>query len=119
MAVDLGLVDLVSEALEPFGTVTARPMMGGRTLYLDGTVFAILAEDRLWFKADGQSDAEWDAMGAPRFTYTFPNGRVGGMNYRLSPEEAYDDPDELRRLGLLAVEAGRRAPAKKPRKKAQ
>lgn len=117
MAVDPGLVDLVAEALEPLGTLTSRNMMGGRTLYLDGTVFAILGDDRLWFKADAESDAAWDAMGAERFTYTFPDGRVGGMNYRRAPEDVYDDPDEMRRLALLAVEAGRRAPPKKPRAK--
>ena len=38
-------------------------MMGGATLYCDGTVFAILAFDELWFKADAESDAAWDAAG--------------------------------------------------------
>lgn len=116
MAVDEGQIALLTEALEPVGHVTSRAMMGGRTLYLDGIVFAIFALDRLWFKADATSDAAWDAMGATRFTYTFKDGRMGSMNYRASPEEAFDDPDELRRLALLGLEAGRRAPAKKPRK---
>ena len=37
MAVDEGLVEWTKEALEPIGTVTFRRMMGGATLYLDGT----------------------------------------------------------------------------------
>lgn len=117
MAVDPGLVELVTEALEPLGSLSSRAMMGGRTLYLDGTVFAILGDDKLWFKADAESDAAWDAMGAPRFTYEFADGRVGSMNYRRAPDEVYDDADEMRRLALLALEAGRRAPPKKPRAK--
>lgn len=117
MAADRGLVDLVAEAMEPLGTVTSRAMMGGWTLYLDGTVFALVGDDVLWFKADATSDAAWDAMDAPRFTYDFPNGRMGTMNYRRAPEDAYDDADELRRLAMLAVEAGRRTPPKKPRAK--
>ena len=117
MPADRGLVDLVAEALEPVGAVTSRAMMGGWTLYLDGTVFAIVGDDTLWFKADGASDAAWDAMGAARFTYEFPNGRIGSMNYRRAPENAYDDADEIRRLAALAVEAGRRAPVKKAKRK--
>ena len=115
MAVDQGLIDWVAEAMEPAGIVTKRAMMGGATLYLDGIVFAIVAFDALWFKADAVSDAEWDAAGAPRLTYEMAEGRTGQMNYRRAPDDVYDDPDELRRWGLLAVGAGQRAPAKKPK----
>ncbi len=113
MAVDPGLVDLVTEALEPLGVVTSRNMMGGRTLYLDGTVFAIVADDALWFKADKVSDAQWDAAGAARFTYVMGEGRTGSMNYRRAPDGVYDDAEELRRWAGLAVEAGVRGPAKR------
>ncbi len=70
MAADVGLVAWVEEAMAPLGQVTGRAMMGGRTLYHDGTVFAIVAEDQLWFKADAVSDAWWDEAGAERFTYS-------------------------------------------------
>jgi len=36
MAADQGLIDWVSEAMEPVGRVTRRAMMGGATLYVDG-----------------------------------------------------------------------------------
>ena len=52
MSIDEGLLAWVEEALEPLGRVTNRPMMGGATLYLDSTVFAILADGDLRFKAD-------------------------------------------------------------------
>ena len=113
MAVDRGLVAWVEEALAPLGRVTARAMMGGATLYLDGVVFAIVADDLLWFKADGVSDAIWDGEGCPRFTYTMGEGRTGTMNYRRAPDDCYDDADALRRWATLAVEAGGRAPARK------
>lgn len=111
-----GLVDWVAEAMAPV-VVTSRAMMGGRTLYGDGVVFAIVADDQLWFKADAMSDGEWDAQGAARFTYAMSDGRTGSMNYRLAPDDCYDDPDALRQWGALALEAGRRAPAKKRRAK--
>ncbi|HEU0043024.1 TfoX/Sxy family protein [Sphingomonas sp.] len=106
-----GLIELVAEAMAP-GVVTSRAMMGGRTLYCDGTVFAIVADDLLWFKADKVSDAEWDGADAPRFTVQMGD-RVGSMNYRRAPDDCYDDPDALRRWGWLALEAGMRAPPKR------
>jgi DNA transformation protein len=117
MSIDEGLLAWATEALEPLGRVTMRRMMGGATLYLDGTVFAILDEEQLWFKADAASDAEWDEAGCERFTVTFADGRSGSMNYRRAPLDVYDDPDEMRRWARLALEAGLRAAAKKrPRK---
>ncbi|MBN8816689.1 MAG: TfoX/Sxy family protein [Sphingomonas sp.] len=117
MAADQGLIDWVAEAMEPIGSVTKRAMMGGATLYVDGTIFAIIShDDVLWFKADAESDAVWDDAGCERFTFEM-NGKSGSMNYRRAPDDVYDDPDELLRWGLIGLDAGRRAPAKKPKKK--
>ena len=110
-----GLVEWVAEAMTP-GVVTSRAMMGGRTLYCDGTVFAIVADDLLWFKADAVSDAVWDDEGAPRFTFQMGE-KTGSMNYRRAPDDCYDDPDALRRWGTLGLEAGMRAPVRKAKAK--
>ncbi|HET7816073.1 MAG TPA: TfoX/Sxy family protein [Sphingomicrobium sp.] len=113
MSVDEGLLAWVKECLEPVGRVTMRPMMGGATLYLDGTVFAIIADGDLWFKADKLSDPAWDEAGAERFTYRMGDGRTGSMNYRRAPADVHDDPDAMRHWAGLALEAGLRAPRKK------
>lgn len=118
MSVDPGLVDWIEEALAPLGRLTSRNMMGGATLYLDGTIFAIVGLDELWFKADEETDALWDAEGRDRFSYVFSDGRVGTMNYRRAPLDVHDDADAMRRWTRVALEAGRRAAAKKkPRKR--
>ena len=114
MAVDAGLVAWIEQAMAMLGVVTARAMMGGRTLYCDGVVFAILVDDALWFKADAASDAIWDAAEAQRFTYA-RDGGTATMNYRRAPDDCYDDADEFRRWARLALEAGARASAKKRR----
>ena len=113
MSFDEGLLAWVSEALEPLGRVTMRRMMGGATLYLDGTVFAILDDSEIWFKADEESNAIWDFEGCVRFAVTFKDGRVDTMNYRRGPLDVYDDPEAMRGWARLAVEAGLRAAAKK------
>ncbi|MBB5711754.1 TfoX/Sxy family protein [Sphingomonas xinjiangensis] len=115
MAVDHGLVEWVREVLEPIGSVTMRPMMGGATLYLDGTVFALVAQDELWLKADAQSDYLWDEAGCDRFTYDVA-GTAKSMNYRRAPSEVHDDPDTMRKWAALAVAAGQRAPIKRKRR---
>jgi DNA transformation protein and related proteins len=111
------LIAWIEEALAPLGSVASRAMMGGRTLYCDGVIFAILADDDLWFKADATSDAVWDAAGCERFTYDM-GGKTGVMNYRRAPGDVHDDMDEMRRWAEIAIAAGLRGQAnKKPRKK--
>ncbi len=117
MSIDECLLGCDEDELEPMGRVTMRKMMGGAALYLDGTVFAIMDDGELWFKADPETDAVWDEAGCGRFAVTFKDGRVDTMNYRRVPADCYDDPEELQRWAKLAVEAGLRAAAKKkPRK---
>jgi DNA transformation protein and related proteins len=117
MSVDAGLIEWIGEALEPVGTLTRRAMMGGATLYLDGTVFAIIASGGgLWFKSDAVSDAIWDGEGCERFTFEM-GGKTGSMNYRRAPDDVYDDADAMRHWAAVALAAGQRAPVKKPKKR--
>jgi DNA transformation protein and related proteins len=117
LSVDEGLYAWVQEALEPLGIVTMRKMMGAATLYLDGTIFAIMDEGELWLKSDAEADAVWDEAGCERFSVTFRDGKVDTMNYRNAPSDVYDDAEALQRWAGLAVEAGLRSAAKKkPRK---
>lgn len=118
MAFDESLYEWVQEALEPVGRVTMRRMMGAAVLYLDGTVFAVVDEEQIWLKSDGESDPIWDAEGCERFTFTSKDGRVETMNYRRAPLDVYDDPEAMQRWARLALAAGLRSAAKKkPRKK--
>lgn len=115
MSLDAGLIDWVSEAMAPAGSVTHRRMMGGATLYLDGVVFAILTRDGgFWFKADRDSDALWDAAQCARFTYD-RDGAVATMNYRRAPDAVYDDADAMREWAAHAIAAGMRAPVRRKR----
>jgi len=116
MALDTALIDWVAEALEPVGTVTFRRMMGGATLYCDGTIFAIAVMDALWFKADAESTPAFEAAGCELFSYQRED-RVATMNYRRAPDEVYDDPDAMREWAALGIAAGLRAPAGRSKRK--
>lgn len=117
MSDNQALLAWVEEALAPLGRVSMRRMMGGATLYLDGTVFAILDLGEIWFKSDAESDAVWDGENCPRFTYSFADGRSGTMNYRRGPTDVYDDAEAMQHWARLALEASFRAASKrKPRR---
>ena len=115
MAYDAALVGWVEEAMAPVGTVTMRRMMGAATLYCDGLVFAVV-DDALWLKGDAASDADYDAAGCERFSFTGSDGVVQTMNYRRAPDDCLDDAEALRHWAEVALAASRRTAAKKPRK---
>ncbi len=55
MAVTEGFKDFVQDLLGDFGPVGIRNMFGGAGVYADGVMFAILADDTLYLKADETS----------------------------------------------------------------
>jgi DNA transformation protein len=118
MAFDAGLVEWMREALEPVGAVTMRHMMGVATIYLDGTIFAVVDDEAIWLKSDAESAATFEAAGCERFTFTTKDGRQESMNYRRAPADVYDDADAMREWAALAVAAGERGKTKKRSKKA-
>ncbi|MBX3595715.1 TfoX/Sxy family protein [Sphingomonas sp.] len=115
MAADAGLIAWAKEALEPLGHVTHRAMMGAAVLYCDGTVFAVVDAEAIYFKADATSAPAWDAAGCPPFTFTNKQGETVSMNYRRAPDDVYDDADAMREWAALGIAAGQRAPVKRKR----
>jgi DNA transformation protein len=113
MPIDEGLYAWLEEALEPMGRLSLRKMMGGATLYLDGTIFGIMVDGELWLKSDAEADPIWDAVSRERFTVAFKDGSMDQMNYRRAPSDVYDDADELQRWVSVSLEAGRRRVVKK------
>ncbi len=93
-------------------------MFGGQSLYLDGRIFAIIADEALWFKCDALSAPAWEAEGCPLFTFNFGDGKMAGtMNYRRAPDDVYDDAEAMRHWAGLGIEAAKRAPIRKPKMK--
>ncbi len=83
-------------------------MFGGWGLFLDGIMFALVADGRLYLKVDGETEAQFADAGAEPFTYRSPS-RTVQMSYREAPDGGLEDSDELLPWARLAVEASRRA----------
>ncbi len=104
----------VCEQLAPLGTITARNMMGGKTLYCDGTIFALIGHGDVYLKADDENRPLFEAQGWPAFRPD-PN-ESGTMSYYLVPADVLENRDELARWAAEAIAAGQRSASKKKRK---
>ena len=70
--------------------------------------FALIADDRLYLKADEQTQGEFASHGLARFSYT-ARGKTHEANYFEAPPEAFDAPHEMARWVRLALDAALRA----------
>ncbi|MCW5940081.1 MAG: TfoX/Sxy family protein [Fimbriimonadaceae bacterium] len=64
MPVTEAAVKMFLDRLEPVGGITHRKMFGGVGLYCGGVFFAVIDDDRLYFKSDAETDPQYDAHGA-------------------------------------------------------
>lgn len=115
MPVSQAFRDYVLEMLEPLGGVTARRMFGGAGLYLDGSIFGLIAGDILYFKVDDDNRADYETAGTGPFV-PFEDGRMT-MPYWEVPADVMEDSAELCAWARKAWQAGRRAEKAAPKAK--
>ena len=116
MSIATGFRSYVLDQLSQIAPVTTRSMFGGLTFFQDGRAFALIAEDRLYFKVDATNRVDFEAKGmGPFLPFGDPEKP---MAYYELPEEALEDLDELKIWveKALAV-AIRAAKTRKPRPK--
>jgi len=119
MATSSGYLDFVTEQLACVGFVAARRMFGGAGIFRDGVMFALVADETLYFKADETNRPDYEAEGLEAFAYATSSGRNTIMSYWRVPERLFDDADEMRAWAGKALAAAERGQLKKaaPRKK--
>ncbi len=99
--------DYLQEAFREFGPIDTRRMFGGHGVYFDGLMIGLVADDTLYLKADIESAPVFREHELPQFMYPKGNKMVG-MSYYLAPEEALEDPSEMREWAQLAYDAALR-----------
>ncbi|MEQ8344540.1 MAG: TfoX/Sxy family protein [Sneathiellaceae bacterium] len=95
MSVSTEFESFVQDLLEPMGPIAIRHMFGGAGVYCRGAMFALIADDVLYLKADPDSSDSFEALGCEPFRYEAGNGRVASMSYYETPPHLLDDPSEL------------------------
>jgi DNA transformation protein and related proteins len=106
------LADHVCDMLSRLGPVVARSMFGGFGIYLDGLMFALIADEVLYLKADTASKGPFEDAGMAPFKPWEHKPMV--MPYWEVPAEVMDDPDALSAWGRAAFDAALRT--RKPKK---
>ena len=105
-------VDYVLELMANWAAVSARKMFGGYGLYREGLMFALIAEDELFFKADADNVAQFEQVGCHPFVYTSQT-RTVQMSYWSAPAASLDLPAEMGEWCRSAYGAALRAQAAK------
>jgi len=101
-------------ALDQLGRVTpvsARLMFGGVGVYAGGVFFAVMDNNRLYFKVDDSNRQEFEAAGMGPFR---PSGYGGAaMQYYEVPPDVLEDAEALDGWVRKAVAVARAARARR------
>jgi DNA transformation protein and related proteins len=103
-------VAFVVEQMASLGEVRARRMFGGHGLYRGDLFFALIVDDRLFFKADEHTRADFVARHSLPFVYE-KKGKSYATKYYEAPPEVFDDQDAMRFWALKAIAVATRAAA--------
>jgi DNA transformation protein len=112
MAVSESYRGFVVEQLGRVAPVSAKLMFGGVGIYSQGCFFALVAEDRLYFKVDDATRPDFERAGMEPFR---PFGEDSAMGYYEVPVNVMEDPEQLALWMRKAIEVA--AQAKRPKKK--
>ncbi len=113
MAVTPSYLSFVIEQLERISTITTKNMFGGVGIYADGYYFALIGDDRLYFKVDDSNRSDFEAAAMEPFR---PYGDERAMQYYEVPIEVLEDGDALQRWAAKAIAVARRAKQRKKKR---
>jgi DNA transformation protein len=92
MAVSESYREFVLEQLGRVTLVTGKSMFGGVGIYAQGLFFALIAEDRLYFKVDETTRSDFEQLGMEPFR---PFGEASAMGYYEVPADVVEDSVRL------------------------
>ena len=101
-------VEFVIEQMSFVGGLRVRAMFGGYGVYQNDCIFAIIAEDTLYFKVDAVTRGEFETKGLRPFTYV-ARGKTATMQYFEAPPEVFEEREAMRSWVRKAYEAALRA----------
>jgi DNA transformation protein and related proteins len=86
--------DFVLEQMAEVPDVSKRAMFGGFGIYRGGLMFALIAQEQLYFKASDFLAEEFIALGLPPFVYA-SKGRSTALKYYQAPESVFEDSEQM------------------------
>ena len=118
MAVSGSFKTFVIEQLSAVTPVSVRAMFGGVGIYAEGLFFALMDDDRLYFKVDDATRPRFVEAGMGAFD-PFKNGEQVMNGYYEVPGEVLEDEERLpgwmREAIAVAAQAKKKPRARKAR----
>ena len=111
-------VALVLDQFKSLGDVHLRAMFGGYGIYHGDIFFALIDDDRLYFKTDAQTCAEFKQRGLKPFTYR-ARGKTIALHYYEAPAEVFEDEIVMQHWAQQAIAVAVRAKKGNKNKKQQ
>jgi DNA transformation protein len=108
--------DRFNDLFAVFGRIVVRRMFGGEGLFRDGVMFAIVQDEKLYFKTSEESRACFIAEGTGPLFYKFKNAEGVLTSYYELPDRLYDDPEELAAWARKAFAIALASPTAKQRR---
>lgn len=100
------------------GTLEVRPMFGVGGLFCDGTMFAVVAAERVFLKTDEGSRGNFLREGTAPFVYHARGGEIVTSYYEL-PARLFDDFDEAVLWARRAYETALRSPTSRRKERSR
>ena len=88
-------------------------MFGGVGIYAQGLFFALIAEDRLYFKVDDATRPAFERRGMQPFR---PFGEDSAMGYYEVPADVVEDVEQLEGWARKAIDVAAKAKRRKTKR---
>jgi len=108
MAVSESYRDFVLEQLGRVTPVTAKSMFGGVGIYARELFFALIADDRLYFKVDDSTRPDFERLGMEPFQ---PFEQESSLGYYEVPADVLEDAGQLAPWMQRAIDVAAKAKA--------
>lgn len=102
MANSKDYLEHVLDALSLCDNIAAKRMFGGYGIYQNSIIFAIIAENELYFKVDKSNIDLYKNLNSEPFTFR-AKGKTISMSYWKVPDEIIEDRDLLAKHAKLSV----------------
>src|SRR5579862_2920893 len=99
------------------GVLKIRPMVGVGGLFCDGTMFAVIADERTFLKTDDTNRNDFRREDAAPFVYRTRDGSEIVTSYYELPARLFDDPGEAIVWARRAYEIALLSPASQRRQR--
>ena len=105
MKVSNEYLQFIMQKLDPLGNVMSRAMFGGYGIFHEGVMFALIADDTLYFKVNESNRAIYKKAGSKPFPH--------GISYWEVPAELLEEDGKLHEWANISIEIAHQLSLKK------